>query len=138
MINHIKNVNAVEVDGNTATLTWEVPFVADVKMYEIEISNENDKDVKILTTQVLTSTFKVEDLHRGTTYKYRVRAVGENENKKGPWTEYHVFTTGMLNNYDWGRENEVITASFSWLDNTGYILSKYNRMQYNGRLLEKN
>lgn len=89
----------MRVGSNTATLTWEVPYVAELKMYEIEISNENGKDTKILTTQVLTSTFKVEDLHRGTTYKYRVRAVGENENKKGPWSNYHTFTTGMFEDY---------------------------------------
>ena len=68
-------------------------------MYEIEIEHDehdhHDHKERYLT-ETVTSQYIINDLHSGTTYKYRIRAIGTNENLKGPWSAYQFFVTGQL------------------------------------------
>ena len=94
--NPVDNVQALRVSENSVTLNWDVPYTNNLKMYEIEVENtKGDHKFKILTERV-TSQYEVQDLHSGTMYKYRVRAVGTDENKKGPWSKYQTFVTGLF------------------------------------------
>lgn len=90
------NIRASQVSESSVTLNWDVPYTNNLKMYEIDVVNsKGDQHLNILTEK-LTSQFRIQDLHDGTTYKYRVRAVGTDENKKGPWSEYNTFVTGII------------------------------------------
>lgn len=86
----------VKRTSNTAVITWAAGTRPDLKLYEIELKSERRGLTEVVRTSGLTNSFKLEDLHPGTTYKYRIRAVANNENEKGPWSEALEFTTAGM------------------------------------------
>lgn len=88
----VNEIKVVKKSSTSATLSWAAPTNTQLKMYEIELRSKNVKE--IVLTKVLTNKFKLEDLHPGTAYSYRVRTVGINENIKGPWSQTQTFSTG--------------------------------------------
>ena len=78
----------------SVTLNWDVPYTNNLKMYEIEMEHDGGDHKERYLTETVTSQYIVMDLHSGTTYKFRIRAIGTNENLKGPWSAYQFFVTG--------------------------------------------
>lgn len=86
----------VKRTSNTAVLSWASGTRPDLKLYEIELKSERRGLTEVIRTPGLTNSHKLEDLHPGTTYKYKIRAVANNENEKGPWSETLEFTTAGM------------------------------------------
>ena len=92
-IKKVVDPTLVRRTSNTALLTWASGTRPDLKMYEIELQSERRGLTEVVRTAGLTNSFELQDLHPGTTYKYKIRAVANNENEKGPWSETLEFTT---------------------------------------------
>lgn len=90
----VQEIQVLKKTPNTVTLLWKAPTSTQLKMYEIELWSPARSTREFIVTKVLTNEYKLEDLHPGTSYSYRVRTVGVNENNKGPWSQIQTFSTG--------------------------------------------
>ena len=94
VIKKVTDPVVVKKSSRSVTLTWNAGTRPDLKLYEIELVSERRGITETVRTEGLSNSFKLEDLHPSTTYKYKIRAVAANENEKGPWSETLEFTTG--------------------------------------------